>query len=116
MKSLTRTTAKGRHRLVAVALIAAVTALGGSTLATPSIASAEPKGSAKSYDECVARGSNQRLCCSLAGGDWTETKHYDAQGHYLGSTYDCKNLAVQHRPPTMSPGDITATFLPAAPV
>lgn len=103
------------RRLLPAALIVAVTTLGSSTLVSPSTACAEPNssGSGASYDECVARGSNKRLCCSLANGQWTETKYYDKDGKYVGSSFDCTGLAMQHMPTTSSPGGVGQTFTPA---
>jgi hypothetical protein len=117
MTVINSATSTGMRRLLLAALIAVATTLGGSALGSSPSACAEPKttGSQASYDECVSRGSNKRLCCSLANGDWTETKYYDANGNYLYSTWDCKGLAMQHRAPltVRNPGVITGTFAPA---
>ncbi|MFG1929761.1 hypothetical protein ACGFK1_03770 [Mycobacterium sp. NPDC048908] len=102
-------------RLLQAALIAAAAILGGSAVGHPAIGCAAPAGSAASYDECVSRGSNERLCCSLAGGDWRETRYYDKNGKYLYSSWDCAGLALQQGRPTMPPEVVTHTLEPAAP-
>jgi hypothetical protein len=103
-------------RLVLAALVLGAAIVAGSAVVHPATACAAPTGSRASYDECVGRGSNKRLCCSLAGGQWTETKYYDKDGKYLYSTWDCAGLALQqHVRPAMQPGIVTQTFEPAPP-
>lgn len=102
-------------KLVPAVLFAAAAILGGTAVGDPATACAESKGSQKAYDECVARGSNKRLCCSQASGQWTETKYYDKDGNYLYSTWDCAGLAMQKLQPTSPRGVATQTLEPAPP-
>ena len=103
-------------RLLQVGLLAAAAMLGGSAVGHPATACAAPAGSGASYDECVDRGSNKRLCCSLAGGEWKETKYYAKDGKYLYSSWDCAGLAAQQQVrPTMQPGVATQTLEPTPP-
>jgi hypothetical protein len=116
MTNINSALSTGIRRFLPAALVAVAAMLGGGAFGSPQTAYAEPNttGSQASYDECVARGSNKRLCCSLASGQWEETRYYDKDGNYLYSSYSCKGLAMQHPlPSTATPGTVIQTFEPA---
>jgi hypothetical protein len=101
------------RRLITAALLAAVATLGGSAGGDPATAYAKPAGGSKgAYDECVARGTNKRLCCSLAGGQWI----YVITS--AGITYQCTGLTQpQTQQPTLvvAPPPVVAEQNPAPP-
>ena len=116
-----------RWRRLAPAALLAAAALGGTAFGDLAVADAAPNTGGgewdiAAYDECIARGTNERLCCSQSGGVWSDGRY--GEGPYKcqsppanapGSTVPPGVIKQTLTPDPLSPppGDITQTFAPA---
>ena len=108
--------------------LAATALMAGLAIGAGAVANAVPntgEWDIGAYDECVARGTNKRLCCSQSGGVWTNASDNppntcvapsaQTQGTSPPVAGPPPVVATQPPPPppVRNPGVVTETFTPA---
>jgi hypothetical protein len=117
------------RRLLPATILAATAVVGGSSLADPAVACAQPNTGGgyddARYEECRKSGLNERFCCSQAGGTWTKVTVYDQNGLPASYYYMCTGSArkpvqaggtlepATQPPVTRVPRGVIHTFTPA---